>query len=104
MATQASSAKAKSENDASTEDVEAQLAQLRDDMSKLIASVTALGKDKAGTAKEKVTAQAEEALDAVSAQASKIEADVTGLVRERPIMALGLAAGVGFLAAMLARR
>jgi ElaB/YqjD/DUF883 family membrane-anchored ribosome-binding protein len=73
-------------------------------MSKLVATVTALGKDKAGSAKEKVTTQAEEALNAMNAQASKIESDVTGLVRERPIMALGLAAGVGFLAAMLARR
>ena len=104
MATQASSARAKTENYASKEDVEAQIGQLRDDVSKLVATVTALGKDKAGDAKEKVSAQAEDALNAVNAQASRIEAEVTGRVRERPIMALGIAAAVGFVAAMLARR
>lgn len=81
MATQASAAKAKSERDASAEDLQAQLEQWREHMSKLVSTVTALGKDKAGAAKEKVSAQTEEAIDAVSVQASKIESDVTGLVR-----------------------
>lgn len=104
MATQSASAKSKADEETSTDDIEAQLAQLREDLATLVESVTSLGKEKVGAAKSKATNQAEEAIGAVRDQASRIESEVLFRVRERPLVALGCAAAVGFVAAMLARR
>lgn len=91
--------------------LEAQIAQLRADLSALTDTIGDIGKSRASQLKgeararaAKARASAEDAFDTISARAHEVEDEVALRIRERPFMALGIAAAVGFVAAMIARR
>jgi len=88
----------------SAEEREAQINTLRQDFAKLIDSLGAAGDAKASALKDKARSQAQNAYAAAEDKALRAEQEISSFVRERPYAALGIAAGVGFLAALLARR
>jgi ElaB/YqjD/DUF883 family membrane-anchored ribosome-binding protein len=100
----------KAENDAKT-DYEAEIRQLKADIAKLTKQAAITGERGIGTAKraaaegvEQLRAQGEAALGSLRGSAQDIEAQVVASVREKPVTSLAIAAGVGFLFALLARR
>ena len=88
----------------SAEELEAQLKTLQADFAKLVESLGAAGSAKSDELKGKAADRAREALAAAEGRARRTEAEILGFVRDRPFAALGIAAGVGFLAPLLARR
>ena len=92
-------------------DMEAEIRQLREDMAKLAADLSAAGEHTYGAARriasdgmEQLRAQGEAAVDGLRANARDMEAQVIASVREKPVTALAVAAGVGFLFALVAWR
>lgn len=92
-------------------DLEADIKQLKADLEKLAKQMAATGEHGYGTARraaalgaEQLRAQGEAKLDELRANARDIEAQITAHVREKPVTSLAIAAGVGFLFALLARR
>ncbi|HEY4193120.1 MAG TPA: hypothetical protein VGM46_10795 [Mesorhizobium sp.] len=92
-------------------DLEADIAQLKADIEKLTRQLAATGEHGYGAARraaaegvENLRVQGEAALDSLRGSAQDIEAQVIASVREKPVTSLAIAAGVGFLFAMLARR
>ena len=53
---------------------------------------------------EQLRAQGEAAFDGMRGSAEEIEAQLIAKVREKPVTSLAIAAGVGFLFALLSRR
>lgn len=96
---------------ASTKDIEAQLQQLREDIANLAKTVAAVGNDKAIEIKGKARRAANDAADAslqaveaARAQAETMEQDLERQIRTNPIQSVAIAAGIGFLAALILRR
>ena len=94
-----------------TLDLEADIKQLKADLEKLAKQMAATGEHGYGTARraaalgaEQLRAQGEAKLDELRENARDIEAQITAHVREKPVTSLAIAAGVGFLFALLARR
>lgn len=92
-------------------DMESEIRQLREDMAKLAADFAAAGEHTYGAARrlasdgmEQLRAQGEAAVDGLGANARDIEAQVIASVRQKPVTALAVAAGVGFLFALVAWR
>jgi ElaB/YqjD/DUF883 family membrane-anchored ribosome-binding protein len=96
---------------ASTKDIEVQLQQLREDISSLAKTVAAVGNEKATEVKGKAKRAAADATDAsyqmveaAKGQALSLERDLERQIRANPIQSVAIAAGVGFLFALLSRR
>lgn len=116
MATSPKSAKATVEDDvAAMEDtkrsLEQDIAQLKKDLAKLAEQFSKTGQHSYGAAKraategvEQLKTQGEAAFGDFKAGAENIEAQLTEVVREKPVTSLAIAAGVGFLFALLSRR
>jgi ElaB/YqjD/DUF883 family membrane-anchored ribosome-binding protein len=92
-------------------DVEAQISQLREDIAALARSVAALGNEKAGEVRGKARRAATDAADAslqmvedAKQQALSWERDLEQQIRTKPLQSVGIAAGVGFLFALMTRR
>lgn len=92
-------------------DLEADIRQLKDDLEKLAAQMQATVEHGSGTAKraaafgaEQLRAQGEAKLEELRANARDLEEQVMEHVREKPMTSLAIAAGVGFLFALIARR
>lgn len=90
---------------------EADIKQLKADLEKLAKQMAATGEHGYGTAKraaafgaEQLRTQGEAKLDELRASAKDIEEQIMASVREKPVTSLAIAAGVGFLFALLARR
>ena len=102
----------KTANDGRTSsDLEADIRQLKADIDKLTRQLAKTGEHGYGTARraasegvEQLRAQGEAAFDNLRGNARDIEAQITASVREKPVTSLAIAAGVGFLFALLARR
>jgi ElaB/YqjD/DUF883 family membrane-anchored ribosome-binding protein len=95
----------------SPEDLEAEIARLRDDVAKLTKQLQATGEHSYATAKRAATEGAEQlrvrgeaAMDTVRSSANDMEQQLTEAVREKPITSLAMAVGVGFFLALLSRR
>jgi ElaB/YqjD/DUF883 family membrane-anchored ribosome-binding protein len=95
----------------SSKDVEAQIHQLRDDIAALARSVAAVGNDKASEVRGKAKRAANEAADAslqmmeaAREQAMTWERDLERQIRTSPLQSIAIAAGVGFLFALMTRR
>ncbi len=97
--------------DGSAAEMEAQIAALRDEIAKLRSQVAS----SSGRSVEALKAIAEEGVQQVRSQgqaamknlrdnADDIEAQIVATVREKPVTSLAVAAGVGFLFALIARR
>jgi ElaB/YqjD/DUF883 family membrane-anchored ribosome-binding protein len=92
-------------------DLEADIRQLRADIEKLTEQLAKTGEHGYGTARraategvEQLRAQGEAAFDGLRSNARDVEAQLLASVREKPVTSLAIAAGVGFLFALLARR
>ncbi|MEI9424844.1 hypothetical protein O7A70_27140 [Mesorhizobium sp. Cs1299R1N1] len=102
----------KTANEARTNsDLEADIRQLKADIDKLTKQLAQTGEHGYGTARraaaegvEQLRAQGEAAFDSLRGNARDIEAQMVASVREKPVTSLAIAAGVGFLFALLARR
>jgi ElaB/YqjD/DUF883 family membrane-anchored ribosome-binding protein len=94
-----------------SKDIELQLQQLRADIAGLAKTVAAVGNAKATEVKGKARSAANEAADAsyqiVEAardQALTWERDLEDQIRAKPLQSVAIAAGVGFVFALLSRR
>jgi ElaB/YqjD/DUF883 family membrane-anchored ribosome-binding protein len=92
-------------------DLEADIKQLKADLEKLAKQMAATGEHGYGTARraaaagaEHLRAQGEAKLEELRASAKDIEEQILATVREKPVTSLAIAAGVGYLFALLARR
>ena len=111
MAAASTTDRTTAKEDASTRDVQAELENLRRDIAALTQALTALGNDKlqeAGSRASKLGADVAEASTQAfrSARSSAVSAehDLEAQIRSHPLQAIGIAAGIGFLAALLTRR
>ena len=96
---------------ANAQDIEAELARVREDIAALARSVQSFGSAKTSEVKARaskagtdIAEASQDALDQVRREFEDLEHQLQGHVRRHPLQALGIAAGVGFLAAMLMRR
>lgn len=92
-------------------DLEEQVKVLREDIHRLASTLGALGsrkyddtKSKAMDSYEQAVAEGERALKEIQARAKNLESDLADKVREKPLQAMAIAAGVGFLFALFSRR
>ncbi|MCG7504573.1 DUF883 family protein [Mesorhizobium retamae] len=100
-----------SETTKSTADLEADIRQLQADIEKLTRQLAETG-EHGFTAARRVAAQGAEhlrqqgeaAMEKLRGNAHDIEDQLAATVREKPITALAMAAGAGFLFALLSRR
>lgn len=93
------------------QDLEADVARLREDVSKLAEQLAVTGQHSYKTARraasegaDQLRAKRGEAVQALRANADDLERQLTDSVREKPITSLAVAAGVGFLVALLTNR
>lgn len=98
-------------NDADAREIEEKLAKLKTDMKDLGETLKAVGKRKVrgarGEANQKVTElieTGETALDDLRRELDAMERSLEASVREAPLKSLAIAAGLGFLAAIVLRR
>ncbi|MER9293094.1 hypothetical protein NKI71_22935 [Mesorhizobium sp. M0510] len=101
----------KTANARANADLEADIRQLKADIDKLTKQLAKTGEHGYGTARraategvEQLRAQGEAAFDSLRSNAKDIEAQMMASVREKPVTSLAIAAGVGFLFALIARR
>ncbi len=92
-------------------DLEADVRQLREDIAKLTEQLAKTGQHGYGAAKraaadgvDQLKAQGEAALGTLRDRAHDIEDELTARVKEKPLTSIAIAAGVGYLLAMLSRR
>lgn len=91
----------------SAEELEADIAKLREDISLLTRHLKETGRDSmrgARRAAEDLKAQGEAAMEDMRARSSDMQAQVEDKVREKPITSLAIAAAVGYMLAILTRR
>jgi len=96
---------------ATHQDLEADIAQLKADIAKLAKQLQTTGEHSYGTARRAATegvgqirAQSEAAIESLRSSASDLETQLAASIREKPLTALGIAAGIGFLLALMTRR
>lgn len=99
------------QSSAASKDLEVQIQQLREDIASLTRTVAAIGNEKASDMKGKARRVANEAADAskqmveaAREQAVSLERDLERQIRTNPLQAVGIAAGVGFMLALIMRR
>ena len=82
----------------------AQLAALRDEMTRLSGSVTSLAEQRGRKMANDISDGVSEAVHYVERKGAGAEADLEKSVATHPFMALGLAAGIGLIIGALTRR
>lgn len=92
-------------------DLEADIRQLRADIAKLTEQLATTGEHSYSTARraakegvDQLRAQGEAAIEGLRSNARDVEEQVLATVREKPITSLAVAAGIGYLLALLSRR
>lgn len=95
----------------SNPDLQAQVAALKEDIAKITATLSKIGKDRAkgagrsaASSFETARLRGEETFEDLRSQARELEDQLTETVRENPLTTIAVAAGVGFLLALIARR
>ena len=108
---QAGSKAANNDGSRSAEDLAAEIEQLKADIAKLTEQLRTTGQHSYGAARraaaegvDQLWAQGEAAYEGLKANATDLEQQVADSVREKPFTSLAIAAGVGFLFALLSRR
>lgn len=91
-------------------DLEAEIARLREDVARLAEQLAKTGEHSysaamraASEGADQLRAKGEAAVGAIRSNAHDIEQQVSDAVREKPITALAIAAGIGYLLAVLRR-
>jgi ElaB/YqjD/DUF883 family membrane-anchored ribosome-binding protein len=91
--------------------LEADIRQLREDIAKLTEQLATTGSHSYGAARraaaegvDQLRAQSEAALEGLRTNAKDLEEQVMATVREKPVTSLAIAAGIGFLFALMSRR
>lgn len=109
--TSKASAGAEKVSEAPQRSLEDEINQLRKDVAKLTEQLSKTGRHSYDTARraasegvDQLKSQGEAALGDLRSGAQNLEAQLTEAVREKPVTALAIAAGVGFLFALLSRR
>lgn len=92
-------------------DIEADIRQLRADIAKLTEQLATTGEHSYGAARraakegvEQLKVQGEAAIEGLRSNAKDVEEQILATVREKPITSLAIAAGMGFLLALMSRR
>jgi len=92
-------------------DLEADIRQLREDIATLRDQIAKTGQHSYGAARraasegvDQLRAQGEAAIEGLRSNARDMEDQLAATVREKPITALAIAAGVGYFLALLSRR
>lgn len=92
-------------------DLHVQIEQLRKEISQIASTLTEVGNEKLASAKDKAgklytnaKETGEEAFSTAKEKVSNLESQMCDCVRQKPATSLAVAAGVGFLLAMLVRR
>ena len=95
----------------SQDGLEAEVARLKEDIAALREQLSTTGEHSIAAARraaaegaEQLRMKGEAAMDSLKTNADDIERQGTEAVREKPITALAIAAGVGFFLALLTRR
>lgn len=95
----------------SAEDLEEQIGELRREIAALTKNIAAFGSAKVGDYRADIEGLAADAVSAslsafnrAKEEAASLEESFEGHVRARPLQSIGIAVGVGFLAALLTRR
>ncbi len=98
-------------SDPSISEMEAQIETLKAEIAKLTAQVQSSGEKSLEALKSiaqegatQMRAKGEAAVQGLKSEASDIEGEIVARVREKPVTSLAIAAGVGFLFALLTRR
>jgi ElaB/YqjD/DUF883 family membrane-anchored ribosome-binding protein len=98
-------------DDASRPDLEADIAQIKADIAKLMEQLRITGEHAYGAGRraategvEQLKTKGETYYAGLRSSADDLEAQVVSTVREKPLTALAVAAGIGFLFALFARR
>ena len=93
------------------EDLQADIEQLKADIAELTEQLQLMRDHSYGTARraanegiEQLRAQGEAAYESLKANANDLEEQLADTVREKPLTSLAIAAGVGFLLALISRR
>lgn len=79
------------------EQLKADLARLRDDMSQLVNSVVGLGKRRATTAKDKAQESLEDTYSAMREGTSRAADSLADTMTDRPLTSIAVAFGIGVL-------
>ncbi len=95
----------------SNPDLQAQIAALKEDIANIATTLAKLGRNSAKDAKrtaassyETAKVRGEETFEDLRLQARELEDQLTETVRENPLTTIAVAAGVGFLLALITRR
>ena len=98
-------------DDKTNTDLEADVRQLKADIEKLTKQLAVIGERGYGTARkaaaqgaEQLRVQGEAAMDSLKGNARDLEDQMVACVQDKPITSLAIAAGAGFLFALLSRR
>ncbi len=92
--------KASTAGEASSDDVQADLEALRRDLASLTQTVASFGSGKIRQAGE----TSQQYMDAARDTFANAEQDLEAYVRARPMQSLAMAAGIGYVLALLSRR
>ncbi len=84
-------------------EVKAQIEQLRKDITALSSTLASAGSSTVEKAENDIMKSSQQAVDSVAKEISNIESDLVSQIRDYPVRSIGIAAGIGFLAAMLTR-
>lgn len=90
--------------DISIEDLSNQISILKNDIAKLTGTMTEFGKSKSREAADHAKSTAQGIADTGRDKALEAQLHAEEFVRTQPATALGIAAGVGFLAGLIATR
>ncbi|HHZ08688.1 MAG TPA: DUF883 family protein [Rhizobiales bacterium] len=101
----------KGEAASAARDLEADIAQLKADIEKLAEQLRITGRHSYGAARrmaaegrERALSEGEAAIENLRSTAGDLERQLVDTVRQKPMTALAVAAGIGFLLALLSRR
>jgi ElaB/YqjD/DUF883 family membrane-anchored ribosome-binding protein len=108
---QAASKGAEDDQARAGDDLAADIEQLKADIAELTEQLRLMREHSYGAARraasegmDHLRAQGEAAFESLKANADDLERQITDTVREKPITSLAVAAGIGFLFALISRR
>lgn len=84
-------------------EIQEQIDRLREDIAELSKTIIRTGESKAANAERSVSQATSDAVDMAKTEVANLDADLKARIRDNPLQAIGIAAGVGFVAAMLSR-